>query len=69
MHVPFLQKTNLIKEKIYHDALGPVEQDPAAAMVSPSLMGSCGVVPLTIISVYVTIKIPRTATNGFLQCA
>ncbi|KFY02315.1 hypothetical protein O988_02207 [Pseudogymnoascus sp. VKM F-3808] len=37
--------------KIYHDALGPVEQDPAAAMVSPSLMGSCGVVPLTVISV------------------
>ncbi|KFY24031.1 hypothetical protein V493_05478 [Pseudogymnoascus sp. VKM F-4281 (FW-2241)] len=37
--------------KIYHDALGPVEQDIAAAMVSPSLMSSCGVVPLTIISV------------------
>jgi hypothetical protein len=58
MHVPSFQKTHLIKEKIYHDALGPVEQDPAAAMVSPSLMGSCGVVPLTIISVYVTIQIP-----------
>ncbi|OBT81150.1 hypothetical protein VE02_10057 [Pseudogymnoascus sp. 03VT05] len=37
--------------KIYHDALGPVDQDIASAMVSPSLMGSCGVVPLTIISV------------------
>lgn len=53
MHVPSFKKTNLIKAKIYHDALGPVEQDIAAAVVSPSLMGSCGVVPLTIISVYV----------------
>ncbi|KAL5349104.1 hypothetical protein ACLOAV_005392 [Pseudogymnoascus australis] len=41
----------LIEAKVYHHALGPVEQDVAAAMVSPSLMGSCGVVPLTIISV------------------
>ncbi|ELR10669.1 hypothetical protein GMDG_04936 [Pseudogymnoascus destructans 20631-21] len=37
--------------KIYHDVLGPVEHDISAAVVSPSLMGSCGVVPLTIISV------------------
>ncbi|KUI56836.1 hypothetical protein VP1G_04219 [Cytospora mali] len=36
--------------KMYNDALGPLEQDPARAMVSPSLMGSCGVLPLTIIS-------------------
>lgn len=54
----------LIKAKIYHDALGPVEQDVAAAMVSPSLMGSCGVVPLTIISVYVLSQTTWTAIDG-----
>ncbi len=37
--------------QLYHDALSAVEEDPARAMVSLSLMGSCGVVPLTIISV------------------
>ncbi|KAK1836892.1 hypothetical protein QBC39DRAFT_403003 [Podospora conica] len=37
--------------KIYHDALCTLDEDPGRAMVSPSLMGSCGVVPLTIISV------------------
>ncbi|KAK3318867.1 hypothetical protein B0H66DRAFT_582359 [Apodospora peruviana] len=37
--------------KIYHDALCTLEENPLHAMVSPSLMGSCGVVPLTIISV------------------
>ncbi|ROW09834.1 hypothetical protein VMCG_02520 [Cytospora schulzeri] len=36
--------------KMYYDALGSLEDDPARAMVSPSLMGSCGVMPLTIIS-------------------
>lgn len=36
--------------KIYHDALGPLERDVETAMVSPSLMGSSGVVPLTIFS-------------------
>ncbi|KAK0715242.1 hypothetical protein B0H67DRAFT_237017 [Lasiosphaeris hirsuta] len=37
--------------KIYHDALCTLEDDPLHGMVSPSLMGSCGVVPLTVISV------------------
>jgi len=37
--------------QIYHDALKTLEDDPGRAMVSPSLMGSCGVVPLTVISV------------------
>ncbi|KAK4240541.1 hypothetical protein C8A03DRAFT_41959 [Achaetomium macrosporum] len=37
--------------KIYHDALCTIDQDPRRAMVSPSLMGSCGTIPLTIISV------------------
>ncbi|KAK4152999.1 hypothetical protein C8A00DRAFT_44007 [Chaetomidium leptoderma] len=37
--------------RIYHDALCTLDQDPRRAMVSPSLMGSYGTVPLTIISV------------------
>ncbi|KXX76260.1 Minor cardiolipin synthase ClsB [Madurella mycetomatis] len=37
--------------RIYHDALCTLEEDPLRAMVSPSLMGSYGTVPLTIISV------------------
>ncbi|KAH6632262.1 hypothetical protein F5144DRAFT_612750 [Chaetomium tenue] len=37
--------------KIYHDALCTLDQDPHQAVVSPSLMGSHGTVPLTIISV------------------
>ncbi|KAJ0118029.1 hypothetical protein J7T55_014482 [Diaporthe amygdali] len=36
--------------RIYHDAIGTLHDDPGHAMVSPSLMGSCGVVPLSIIS-------------------
>src|SRR6266480_4486030 len=35
--------------RIYHDALLPLEQDPLMGVVSPSLMGSTGVIPLTII--------------------
>ncbi|KAL1608390.1 hypothetical protein SLS60_003331 [Paraconiothyrium brasiliense] len=34
----------------YHDALCSLEYDPLAGMISPSLMGSSGVVPLTIIA-------------------
>ncbi|KAH8900135.1 hypothetical protein GQ53DRAFT_758241 [Thozetella sp. PMI_491] len=37
--------------QIYHDALCTLEETPLHAMVSPSLMGSCGAVPLTVISV------------------
>ncbi|KAK3307379.1 uncharacterized protein B0T15DRAFT_414522 [Chaetomium strumarium] len=37
--------------KIYHDALCTIDQDPFRAMVSPSLMGACGTIPLTIISI------------------
>lgn len=39
--------------QIYHDALCALGDNPLRGMVSPSLLGSCGVVPLTIISVYV----------------
>ena len=34
----------------YHDALCSLEHDPLAGVVSPSLMGSHGVIPLTIIA-------------------
>ncbi|XXG94350.1 hypothetical protein Hte_000604 [Hypoxylon texense] len=37
--------------RIYHDALCTLDDDPACGMVSPSLMGSCGTMPLTIFSV------------------
>lgn len=36
---------------MYHDALCPLESNLHSAMVSPSLMGSCGTIPLTVISV------------------
>ncbi|CAK7198325.1 hypothetical protein SEUCBS139899_000985 [Sporothrix eucalyptigena] len=36
--------------KIYRDVLAVVEESPERAMVSPSLLGSCGVAPLTVIS-------------------
>ncbi|POS78376.1 hypothetical protein DHEL01_v203230 [Diaporthe helianthi] len=36
--------------RIYHDAISTLHDDPGKAMVSPSLMGSCGVVPLTVLS-------------------
>ena len=35
--------------RIFHDALLPLEQDPLAGCVSPPLMGSHGVIPLTVI--------------------
>lgn len=44
------EKPSALFLKIFHDALGPVEKDIETAMVSPSLMGSSGVVPLTILS-------------------
>ena len=37
--------------QIYNDALCSLEDDVARAVVSPSLMGRCGSVPLTVISV------------------
>ncbi|KAJ6488552.1 hypothetical protein C8R47DRAFT_483886 [Mycena vitilis] len=37
--------------KLYHDALCVLDHDVASAMVSPPLMGSCGTIPLTVISV------------------
>ncbi|KAH8809008.1 hypothetical protein F5884DRAFT_674832 [Xylogone sp. PMI_703] len=36
--------------RIYHDALCTLDYSISSCMVSPSLMGSCGVIPLTIIS-------------------
>ncbi|KAJ7221756.1 iq calmodulin-binding motif protein [Mycena pura] len=37
--------------KLYHDALCALDHDVGCGMVSPPLMGSCGTVPLTVISV------------------
>ncbi|KAI5922548.1 hypothetical protein F4810DRAFT_672966 [Camillea tinctor] len=36
--------------RVYHDALCTIEDNPLCGMVSPSLMGSSGTMPLTIIS-------------------
>lgn len=38
---------------MYRDAVCSLEENAAHAVVSPPLMGSCGVLPLTIISTYV----------------
>lgn len=35
--------------RVYHDALKTLEHDPLMGVVSPPLMGSSGVVPLTIV--------------------
>lgn len=43
---------------MYHDAINSLEENPAHAVVSPPLMGSCGVLPLTIISTYVPFPPP-----------
>ncbi|KAI1767247.1 hypothetical protein GGR53DRAFT_136174 [Hypoxylon sp. FL1150] len=37
--------------RMYHDALCTLDDDLGCGMVSPSLMGSCGTMPLTILSV------------------
>jgi hypothetical protein len=37
--------------RMFHDALLALEHDPLAGVVSPSLMGSTGTVPLTVIGV------------------
>ncbi|KAH6676232.1 hypothetical protein B0J14DRAFT_477411 [Halenospora varia] len=37
--------------RLYHDALCTLDQSVSGCMVSPPLMGSCGVIPLTVISV------------------
>ncbi|KAJ7168186.1 hypothetical protein C8R43DRAFT_917003 [Mycena crocata] len=37
--------------KLYHDALCTLDHNVASAMVSPPLMGACGTIPLSIISV------------------
>ncbi|KAK3400274.1 hypothetical protein B0T20DRAFT_452372 [Sordaria brevicollis] len=36
--------------QIYHDALCTLDDDPLRGMVSPPLLGTCGTVPLTIVS-------------------
>jgi hypothetical protein len=43
------------ESKVYHDVLSALEDDLLAGMVSPPLMGSCGVLPLTVISTYLLI--------------
>ncbi|KAK6948631.1 hypothetical protein Daesc_010401 [Daldinia eschscholtzii] len=45
------QKPSDLFLKIYHDALSTLDEDLGCGMVSPSLMGSSGTMPLTIISV------------------
>lgn len=37
--------------KLWHDVLVTLDKDPMAGMVSPSLMGSTGVIPFTVIGV------------------
>ncbi|CZS88896.1 related to IQ calmodulin-binding motif protein [Rhynchosporium graminicola] len=37
--------------RLYHDALCTLDKSISGCMVSPSLMGSCGMIPLTVISV------------------
>jgi hypothetical protein len=36
--------------RMYHDALCTLDKDPLIGCVSPSVMGSCGTLPLTIIA-------------------
>jgi hypothetical protein len=36
--------------RIFHDALVTLDHDPLIGCVSPSLMGSCGAIPLTVIA-------------------
>jgi hypothetical protein len=43
-----LQSSNI--RQVYHDALCSLEKNPIAGVVSPPVMGSTGVVPLTIIA-------------------
>ncbi|KAI1468868.1 uncharacterized protein F4812DRAFT_458396 [Daldinia caldariorum] len=45
------QKPSDLFLRIYHDALSTLDHDLGCGMVSPSLMGSSGTMPLTIISV------------------
>ncbi|KAI0600074.1 hypothetical protein F4775DRAFT_547947 [Biscogniauxia sp. FL1348] len=58
--------------RMYHDALCTIEDNPAYAMVSPSLMGSTGTMPLTIMSVipdivrHMSNLIVRAETEVFL---
>ncbi|KAK0659484.1 hypothetical protein QBC41DRAFT_287008 [Cercophora samala] len=58
--------------KIYHDALCTLNEDPSRGMVSPSLMGSSGTIPLSIISTIPDISrhmanvIVRAQTEVFL---
>ncbi|KAI0482241.1 hypothetical protein GGR56DRAFT_619132 [Xylariaceae sp. FL0804] len=37
--------------RIFHDALCTLDDDPEPGVVSPSLMGTCGTMPLTVLSV------------------
>ena len=41
----------LISSKVYADILGTLEEDPFANLISPSLTGSAGTIPLSIVSV------------------
>ena len=45
--------------QLYHDALCTLDNSVSGAMVSPSLMGSCGTIPLTVISVYIFLLNPN----------
>jgi hypothetical protein len=41
---------SIFSNQVYHDALTAVEKKPETGVVSPSLLGSTGIVPLTIVS-------------------
>ena len=43
---------------MYHDALCTLDNSVSNCMVSPPLMGSSGVMPLSVISVYVPLNLP-----------
>ncbi|KAI0317533.1 hypothetical protein OF83DRAFT_1171920 [Amylostereum chailletii] len=47
----FPYKPSRLFLQIYNDVLSPLERDPLAGVVSPSLLGSSGVVPLSVVSV------------------
>lgn len=52
---------------MYHDAINSLEENASHAVVSPPLMGSCGVLPLTVISTYVPHS-PRIKITTNLRC-
>lgn len=48
---------------MYHDALCTLDNSVSNCMVSPPLMGSSGVMPLSVISVYVPLTLPQILSD------